>query len=362
MIKGSQKIRETSVELLRMVMAMGIVILHYNNPAMGGGLKYVEEGSLNFYFLLFEQNLFICAINVFILISGYYLCTTEKRSFIKVCDLIVQIIFFKIVYYLYTVVSSDTQITLRGVVNCFVPNNYYVILYSTLYLISPYINMVMKKLSKKELKKFIFLNILIFSAYTILVDYAAVISGLSLEGLSSVGIYGSSSGYTIINFMLVYIVGAYIKIGDVSFSKKRLWCGLVCLMCLMNVVTIVEHKLGIGYGTEWFYNNPVIIIIAANIFLLFKELKIQSRIINEFSKASFACVVFHITVFPYLDIKGTVEKSLLYLIKEQLVSVVAIYLVSYLMFKVYFLCSKKIIGSIKPVCNRLDSILLFKHN
>ena len=52
--------RNSSIELLRIIAIMGVVILHYNNSGMGGAFYYVTEGSLNQYYLFFQNLFYIC--------------------------------------------------------------------------------------------------------------------------------------------------------------------------------------------------------------------------------------------------------------------------------------------------------------
>ena len=51
---------------------VGVVILHYNNR----GIDAVEKGSINSMYLGFSEVLFICAANLFIMISAYFLVSS----------------------------------------------------------------------------------------------------------------------------------------------------------------------------------------------------------------------------------------------------------------------------------------------
>lgn len=48
--------------------------------------------SLDEYYLYATESIFICAANVFIMISAYFLCTTYERKFIKVVELIILVV------------------------------------------------------------------------------------------------------------------------------------------------------------------------------------------------------------------------------------------------------------------------------
>lgn len=98
--------RNSSIELLRIVSMIGVVILHYNG---GGAFRYVTEGSVNEYYLYATESVFICAVNVFIMISAYFLCTTYERKFIKVVELIMQVVVFNYIFYFLDIVSGGAS-------------------------------------------------------------------------------------------------------------------------------------------------------------------------------------------------------------------------------------------------------------
>lgn len=75
--------RASNIEVLRIIAACGVVVLHYNNVSMGGGFAHVEAGSANQYVLYFSESIFICAVNLFVMVSAYFLCMTNKRKLIK---------------------------------------------------------------------------------------------------------------------------------------------------------------------------------------------------------------------------------------------------------------------------------------
>ena len=85
--KAVTKNRNSSVELLRIIAILGVVILHYNNAAIGGAFKYVPSPSLKEYYLFFTECLFIAGVNIFYMISAYYLSKSNKRKLSKVVDL-----------------------------------------------------------------------------------------------------------------------------------------------------------------------------------------------------------------------------------------------------------------------------------
>ena len=76
----ARKERQSNIELLRILAIMGVIVLHYNNPLIGRGITYAKEGSVNFYILYFLESLFACGVDLFMLISGYFMCESKKKS------------------------------------------------------------------------------------------------------------------------------------------------------------------------------------------------------------------------------------------------------------------------------------------
>ena len=115
------KVRRLSgIELLRIIAMTGVIILHYNNG--GGGFQFVSEGSVQQYLLYFTENLFICAVDLFIMISAYFLCTTNKRKSIKVFELILQVILFNEAFYIASTIRGGTNVLYKNFFKTFVTN------------------------------------------------------------------------------------------------------------------------------------------------------------------------------------------------------------------------------------------------
>ena len=189
--------RNSSIELLRIISMIGVVILHYNNASMGGALGMVLDGSPNQYYLYLIESLFVCAVNVFVMISAYFLACNQNRKLIKILELFVQVIVFNLVFYVFGVLRGHKVFTVSSLISSLLPANYFLILYSVLYIISPYLNLIIKQLNKEQYKRLLIILMLIFSVWTIVIDVAENITGNTYLGLSTIGMYGSQYGYTI---------------------------------------------------------------------------------------------------------------------------------------------------------------------
>ena len=346
--------RESGIELLRILAMMGVVILHYNSSGMGKAFSLVQNNSVNQFCLYLFESLCICGVNIFILISGYFLSTTQKRSFCKIVELFLQVILFKAAFYFMSVVIGINSLTLKDFLYNILPNNYYVILYAALYAISPYVNIVIQKLQKEEMIRFTVLCLIVFSGWSFGVDLLENVFAVGLTGLSTIGIYGSQEGYTIVNFLVLYLVGACLK--KFEDNKVKNVVMIPCTIGLLAVVficSIGEHLLGLEKCVTWNYNNPLLILLSVGWFLIFKNMKIKSKVINELAKASFTCFLFHGAFLQFIVNEKIVNGSLIILIFHMILTSVILYLISYVVFKIYSLCTGWMLWALKPILDRV---------
>ncbi len=236
----------------------------------------------------------------------------------------------------------------------FIPINYFVILYSTLYILSPYINILIKNLNNENFRKLIIFSFILFSVWNILTDFYESMVGQNTMGLSTIGMYGSQYGYTIVNFMLIYLIGAYLRINNIILSKRKVITGIVVCFIILYISSVAELLIGLKTTTTWNYDNPIIILISALLLILFVSYKFENKFINEISKATFTCFLLHGIFLNYLHIEMFVNKSLPILILHQFGSAIIIYLISYVVYKIYYLCTHWFINFINQTIDKIN--------
>lgn len=92
--------RQSNIELLRILAVMGVIVLHYNNRSMGGGFLFTQSLPINHFILKVIESVNISAVDLFMLISGYFLITSDKRNILKPIQLFFQVIIFSVGGYL----------------------------------------------------------------------------------------------------------------------------------------------------------------------------------------------------------------------------------------------------------------------
>lgn len=327
--------RQSGIELLRILTIMGVILLHYNN---GWGFASVQPG-LNRNLLYFLESLCICAVDLFVLISGYFLSGTQKRSLLKPMELLIQAVAFEVGIYLVLVIISGSHLNIPYFLECLVPDNYYVILYTALYLISPYLNRLFNSFSDADWKRFLVIALVLFSVYPTAVDLFEELTEAQWPGLSTVSRTGAQQGFTIVNFMLLYCVGAYLRHNDPPKAfqgRKRLLCMiLLCAAALFLWALATEDLRRFELRSAWVYHNPLVILTAAMFFFLFRSFRFQSKCVNELAGASFTCFLFHGYFLEYMRIPDFVNGNPFVLVGHILFTAVVCYLLSYLVYKVY---------------------------
>ena len=331
-----KKVRQSNLELLRILALLGVVLLHYNNESVGGGFAYVAEGSANQYALRAVESLFICAVNVFVMLSGYFSVASQKRSASKAFALLLQVSVFRVGICLLGVLRSGS-FSLGSLLYSLVPVNYYVILYVALYLVSPYLNILLNRLDRKQLTKLLVLTVALFSVYPTAVDVLEAVVGQQIAGLSTIGLEGSQAGYTIVNFVVVYLVGAYLRLADVDVKKRWL------VLCLAGCAAALTLWSCWNTRTAWAYCNPLVILEAACLLLLFKKIDLRSKAVNTLAASSFTCFLLHSALLSFFGIGQAVRCSLPVMLGHMVLTAVVIYLVCWCVYVCYNWCAKPVV-------------------
>lgn len=155
-----QSNRESKFELLRIVAMIFIIIHHY---AIHGGILMAETNEINKYVAIFIYSFGQVAVNIFILISGYFLINS-KFSIKKFLKTILQVLFYTLaIFILYLIFKGAPDwYTIKTCIFPIMSGTYWFITtYIMLYCLSPYINRLIENMNQKEHKNLIILLVII---------------------------------------------------------------------------------------------------------------------------------------------------------------------------------------------------------
>lgn len=323
------KTRDSNIELLRILTMVAVVILHINNTQMGGILLAVSDKPFLLFFARLLESLCVCAVNIFVIISGYFLTKSNKRNVFKIVELVFQVILISVVYYLLTAIFIYKNFSFASLLYNCILKNWFVVLYGVLFIISPYINIIIDKLSKKQYLVLLTTLFIIFSMYATLMDVLQSAKLGVIMGVSPIGMYGSQEGYTIVNFVFMYLIAGYLRKFDVTIKSWKLSIALIACIFMIALWSYFNEQ------TAWSYCNPFVVVEAVIIFLLFKNMKFKNKIINTLATSSFMVYLTHTYLFfviQYIPVTSTVG-----FFSALLILPIVIYLAGSLIYLIYHL-------------------------
>ena len=332
-----------------------IVLVHYNSNKMGNAFSYVSPGSFNYYFLYFVESLSVIGTNGFVLLTGYFSWKQDKTSLRKPFGLVLYVIAYKVLFYFLGLVILKEAFTIKGMISCFIPDNWFVVLYIVLVLLSPYINCLIQNLNKKSFVTLLGIMFLLFSVWPTVLDIVETRFGIGTIGLNTIAVSGSSSGYSIVNFVMLYLIGAFIsKFNALQYGKPWDILGYLICTCL---IFVQEIFLGAG----WSYADPFVILSTIFFMNIFRKIHITSRLINGVAKASLGVFLIHTqqlvwnSFWSMFDIKAACQGTLL----GCAFNMVWCCLLTYVLCTILDTVCRFIAT---PVSNRLDKISILNKN
>ena len=236
----------------------------------------------------FIEALSICAVNCFVMISGYFLVNSYNRNIKKIIGLFLQVIIYGIIMYSAGVILNVVDFKWISFLAEFVPQNYYVTLYCVLLICSVFYNVLIYNINKEWLNKLIVILICLFALWPTLADILQDLLGRSLIGISPISAFGNNEGYTLIQFSLMYFLGAYVRINKEKFQNKNYKFMFIYIFSAL-IIWIMSFK----FQSAWNYCNLFVVIESFALFIVFMNLKIQNKGINYVAKHVFGVYILH---------------------------------------------------------------------
>ena len=291
--------RQSNFELMRIVSMFMIVLYHFIHH---GNLVEKSNGSVK-VILVFIQALLFVHVNSFVLLCGYFQCK-NKFKMSKFFKLYNQVWFYRAIITTILVFLGIVTFTkidfIKKISYIYYGEYWFITMYFILYLCSPMLNIVINNINKKQHLKIIILLLLIFSL---------------LPTFTIQAFYNNAQGFSITNFVLLYFIGAYLRLYPIDKStifsnftknfRKYFFLGVYVflgfVMCMENLLGnlficyggIIGEVGKIMYTSAGAYDNPIIIVQSVCYFLFFYYMSFRSRIINKISLLVFGIYLIH---------------------------------------------------------------------
>ena len=115
--------RNSAFDVLRILLALFVIALHFNN-SWGGG-AFVFANGISREIVLLMEAFAICAVNVFLMLSGYFLCERKDGNAFKPISLIIKVVGYNLLFYFLFLIGNDA-FSISGLVHKALPSNYFV--------------------------------------------------------------------------------------------------------------------------------------------------------------------------------------------------------------------------------------------
>lgn len=276
--------RNSSVELLRLFSLLGITLCHI----MGSGDELI---GFNRYVVVAGNSFFNAGTGVicFMLITGYYGLKLSAVRFNKIYSIIYSCAMAHLAY-TFIIKEPSFEVTVHSLIPVSSSKWWYASCYIFTLLLSPFLNMVIERLSKKEFTCLIFVSIFLF--YVIPTFLYFDIMNDRGKGLAAM--------------IVVYFIGAYLRKYPVNISSKRLFAALLILL-LMMLAGNIAGALILDEACWPFSRDCTATTLAAAVieFLLALKFNYSSKAINLVSSKTFYMFLLaNVTQRHYIPIDG----------------------------------------------------------
>lgn len=320
------KVRNSSIELLRIIAMLMIVFHHF---AVHGGFEWGRAISINrlwYNFIIMGGKI---GVNVFVIISGYYLINDDIKSvgLEKIIKFLGQAFFYSIAIFIIGKLTGVSNLGVKSLVKACLPITFsewwFASTYFVLYLMHPFLNKLLHSLDQSSYQRFILILVVCWS----------LIPTFTTSSFQS---------NPLLWFITLYSISGYIRLYGLNhkFTVKHYF--VFCIIC--SVFTYFSSVVFAVLGTRWdvfasyttyFYGQEkiTVVCISLGLFMSFISLNMNyHKWINVLASAAFGVYLIHdhtiIRRFLWIELFENVryQKSL-FLIPYSILVVAAVYMV-----------------------------------
>lgn len=277
------KERNASIDLLKTISMFMVVVLHAIQYGIANA--NIIPFSVPYFITNISRSFSIVAVNVFILISGYFLCK-QTVTFKKIFKLWLQVELYSVGIYLVLCIIPSTNITfnVKDLVKYALPlltNQYWFFAqYIILIILSPIINHFINSLNQEQYKKVLMILLLLFS----------VVPTISIFGNT----FGVNNGFSFSWFIVLYLISAYIRNYPINLAHP----GLIYIACsiillLAKILSDFIPLLAVFSNLLFIYNSVAVTISSVMLFIFFSNHSNANTVISKISSLTFAVYLFH---------------------------------------------------------------------
>ena len=277
----TKKKRDANIELLRIVAMLMIITLHFNYRS--NALLVLGEPASNVQiFATVLEAIAITGVNVYVLISGYYLSSSKVRLS-KVLLLILQVYFYTLlisgammIVGAYSVKPDDKlDRMLKYLFPISSEHYWFVTAYVIMYVLAPVMNAAVNTLKRKQLKTVI-IGLLTWFCF--------------IKSIVPAKFGTDRMGYDFGRFICLYLIAAYIRKYNIVLFRDAKKSALVYLISVVVIAafSLVFYKINFDTGNFNYYaevpchyNFFFALTGALGLFSVFRFMRLKENLLAE---------------------------------------------------------------------------------
>ncbi len=286
--------RDANIEFLRLLSMLMIMTMHC--MAWSGALY--EQVGFNYYFYWWVEALCVSSVDIFVLISGYYLAESRFRAE-RMLRTLITVWSYAFLCSLISARLSGAALSFRSVLMMLCPiltkKYWFVNAYLAMYLFSPFLNRLIHSLSRKQFAWMLGCMILLF-----------VVRPTLLPASWSQDLSG---GMSVTFFLVLYCTGAWFRLHQrIRSGKTMLFLGLYMLLSLALVGSkwlILRAGLTEATAVRFYsYDSIPVVMQACLLFCAFRGKREMCQkpasAVCRLATTAFAAYIIHYTMTTVL--------------------------------------------------------------
>lgn len=281
---ATSNVRFSNIELFRIIVMLCIIAHHYvvNSPLFdaSGPLFSNPTTSNSIFYLLFGM-WGKTGINCFVMITGFFMCTSSI-SIKKFLKLYFEVKFFRYIIWVIFILTGASVFSVTKSIKMLFPfsniSNSFTNAFLAFYLFIPFLNTLIKGLDKSKHSILIILSTLIYSGFYQLPGFHISYNYLSW-------------------FIILYFISSYIRLYGIYKNNSVSFWGLMSLLSIIASIGSVLICIKTNHSPYLFVGESLAfmsVLTAISTFIFFKNLKIgYSKIINLIGSTTFGVFLIH---------------------------------------------------------------------
>lgn len=270
--------RNYGVDALRIVAMFFVCMVHVFGQ--GGLLHACDPASPHYKIFWLMEIVSYCAVDCFMLISGYTASPDKPRNYVKLAEMWFQAFFYSfVVTVALNLLGYGDGLNFRNLIRYALPVTletfWYFTAYFLLSLASPILNKALFALSPEMCRRVLVGLLVMFSLFSTTTDPFKL-----LEGYSTMWI------------LVLYCLGVLMQRVQL-FRRWKSWHLLILLAACVAATWVV--KVVFGRGTLFNYVSPTIVVQAMVLVVLFSRMRLKGTVLRQLTPVTFGIYLFQLS-------------------------------------------------------------------